>query len=166
MFYFAYGSNLSTLRLCTRVYSAQLVGKGQLLGHQLLFHKIGRDGSAKCNAYYTGREKDILPGTIYKIDPKHKINLDRAEGLGKGYEIKDVRILMTDGRLIEAFTYFATRIASDIKPFNWYREHVLAGAREHSFPDHYINKIASVRVEEDSDAQRTEMELSIYKRKP
>ena len=72
MLYFAYGSNLSSLRLQQRVPSARLVTTGRLLQHALLFHKIGRDGSAKCNAFYTGLEADTLYGALYRIEPKDK----------------------------------------------------------------------------------------------
>lgn len=162
MLYFAYGSNLSTLRLQKRVRSAQLVTTGSLLKHKLLFHKIGRDGSAKCNAFYTGLDDDRLYGAVYKIDPDHKILLDQAEGLGRGYDTKHVTITVDNGRLMDAFTYYATRIASGILPFNWYRDHVLTGAREHCFPEHYIEQITAIRVEQDEDQQRTDNELAIY----
>ena len=165
MLYFAYGSNLSTCRLLQRVSTAELVTTGQLHHHQLLFHKIGRDGSAKCNAFYTGLEKDIIHGAVYTFDPDERTLLDDAEGLGNGYEIKDVSIVVNGSQHIQAFTYFATRIALDIKPFDWYREHVLVGAREHFFPDHYIDMITSVHVVEDTDSQRAKKELSVYSQK-
>ena len=163
MHYFAYGSNLSTRRLRQRVTSAQLVTKGTLQGHQLRFHKIGRDGTAKCNAFYTGCEGDVLYGAVYNIDPKQRVHLDQAEGLGKGYEIKRTAVIVNDDQHLEAFTYYATRINADILPFHWYREHVLTGAREHNFPDHYIEKILAIRVMENDDQQRADKELAIYK---
>lgn len=162
MFYFAYGSNLSIRRLQQRVDTARLVTQGFLKEHTLIFHKIGRDGSAKCNAFYTGKQDDLLYGAVYIIDPLQKTHLDNAEGLGNGYEIKQVTIIAEDARKIGAFTYFATHIAEDIKPFHWYKHHVLAGAREHGFPKHYINKIAAIDVAEDRDAKRVGRELSIY----
>ena len=50
MLYFAYGSNLSSARMAARVPSARVVARAQLPGHALRFHKVGRDGSAKCDA--------------------------------------------------------------------------------------------------------------------
>ena len=166
MYYFAYGSNLSICRLLQRVDSAYLIATGKLRQHQLIFHKIGRDGSAKCDAFYTGQTDDVIYGAIYKINPDQKVNLDNAEGLGIGYEIKYATIVSDDGQYFHAFTYYATRIAKDIQPFHWYKEHVLAGAREHVFPKPYIEKIAAIEALEDTDIKRTEQELSIYSPEP
>ena len=111
-------------------------------------------------------EDEILHGAVFTMDHGEKIHLDRAEGLGRGYEIKDVTVAVNGSQPVQAFTYFATRIAENIRPFHWYREHVLVGAREHNFPDHYIDMIASVRVIEDANLQRTAKELSIHRSKP
>lgn len=162
MLYFAYGSNLSSARLRERIPSAELVATGRLPEHKLLFHKIGRDGTAKCNACFTGRSSDHLYGAVYRIDPDHKIRLDRAEGMGKGYEIKNVTITASATEKIEAFTYFATRTARNIRPFSWYREHVFRGACEHCFPRNYIEQIAAVEAKEDPEPARAERELAIY----
>jgi gamma-glutamylcyclotransferase (GGCT)/AIG2-like uncharacterized protein YtfP len=166
MLYFAYGSNLSSTRLASRVPSAQLITRGQLNKHRLLFHKIGRDGSAKCDAYYTGLAEDIILGAVYQIDPDQKKHLDQAEGLGNGYEIKRVAILSLAGEMVDAFTYYATHITADIKPFQWYKEHVLRGFHEHRFPDQYIEKIMAIESVEDFDMKRAEQELHIYKTPP
>lgn len=162
MLYFAYGSNLSTLRLLQRVPSARLFSTGQLHRHKLVFHKIGRDGSAKCNAFFTGRQNDFLLGALYSIHPDHKSLLDAAEGLGNGYETKLVTIQTHTDTVVNAFTYYATRISGDIKPFHWYKEHVLAGAREHSFPRQYVDQLSSVESIRDNNATRTSKELSMY----
>lgn len=162
MLYFAYGSNLSSVRLIKRIPSADLITTGQLRQHKLVFHKVGRDGSAKCDACFTGNAGDYIYGAVYRIDPEHKTHLDRAEGLGNGYETKAVTIITEPGKQIKAFMYYATRTAADIKPFHWYKEHVLSGAKEHCFPEHYINKIVAIQSFEDEDFDRTEHELSIY----
>ena len=162
MLYFAYGSNLSTERLTKRVPSAELITTGKLTHHRLVFHKIGRDGSAKCNAFFTGQLDDYLYGALYTINPDHKKHLDQVEGLGNGYETKQVVIVTERKRSIKAFTYFATRIAANIEPFHWYKQHVLSGAKEHCFPEPYIEKIALIDSLEDRDRKRTTQELDIY----
>ena len=165
MLYFAYGSNLSTVRLTKRVPSAELLTTGRLTHHRLIFHKIGRDSSAKCNAFFTGQLDDYLYGALYKINPAHKKHLDQAEGLGNGYEIKHVTIVTGSEKNINAFTYYATRIAADIKPFHWYKQHVLSGVKEHNFPEPYIEKITLIDTLEDKDQKRTKQEMSIYSTK-
>ena len=162
MLYFAYGSNLSTERLTRRVPSAELITTGRLTHHRLVFHKIGRDGSAKCNAFFTGQLDDYLYGALYKINPDHIKHLDQAEGLGNGYETKQVIIVTERKKNIKAFTYFATRISANIEPFHWYKLHVLSGAKEHCFPEPYIEKIALISSFEDKDQKRTKQEQVIY----
>ena len=87
MLYFAYGSNMSALRLIKRVPLAVTVETGFLYEHKLAFHKVGRkDGTGKCDAHHTGNPSDYLIGVIYRIDPENRSSLDRVEGLGNGYE--------------------------------------------------------------------------------
>jgi gamma-glutamylcyclotransferase (GGCT)/AIG2-like uncharacterized protein YtfP len=163
MLYFAYGSNMSVRRLGARVPSARVVGVATLEGHRLLFHKCGRDGSAKCDAACSGEPGDRVIGVVYRIDPAHKPRLDEKEGLGNGYEQEHVTVRFADGSTAEALTYFATRTDPALKPFAWYREHVLRGAREHALPEHYVRMIGLVEAIDDPDDGRHAMELAIYR---
>jgi gamma-glutamylcyclotransferase len=162
LFYFAYGSNMSVSRLRARVPSARPHGVSQLTHHQLSFHKIGKDGSAKCDAYFTDNQHDLVMGVLYTIDHAEKAYLDQVEGLGKGYEIKQVDLLHPEGHQVSAFTYYATHIDSKLEPFHWYREHVLRGAEEFDLPEAYIADIRSVACIEDSNTERVIRELGIY----
>ncbi len=162
LLYFAYGSNLSSRRLLARTPSARCLTRASLSGHQLRFHKIGRDGSAKCDAYATGRAQDQVWGVVYRLDQAEKPLLDQAEGLGAGYVEKTVRLTTEDGRSLQAFTYCATRIDPGLKPFSWYREHVLRGAQERGFPAAYCASIAAQETRPDADEARHARELAIY----
>jgi len=162
--YFSYGSNMSVKRLLDRVSSAKKVDVGILEKHELKFHKISKkDGSAKCDAYETGNPEHKLYGVVFHISEQEKPELDRKEGLGYGYKQKDVKILLNDGTTIEAFTYYATNINPELKPFDWYKEHVLRGARENKLPLEYIRRIEIIEHIEDSDTKRRNDELSIYR---
>jgi len=162
MLYFAYGSNLSSARLRKRVPSSRLVTTGLLGGHRLAFHKIGRDGSAKCDAWHTGRIEDQTIGAVYRIDPSQKLQLDAAEGLGNGYVIKEIEVMTHSGLKLEAFLYAATATDPGRKPFHWYKEHVLRGMREHNFPARYLARVEAVEAIPDADPERTARELLIY----
>lgn len=160
--YFAYGSNMATRRLRHRVPSARPIGAGRLPGHRLAWHKRSADGSGKCDILPT-RPEDVVYGVVFTLDAAHKPPLDRAEGLGRGYEIKDVRIrLLTGDETVEAFTYYATRIDDTCLPYDWYRDHVLIGAREHRLPAHYIRLIENVPVFEDADKHREAAERRVH----
>jgi hypothetical protein len=162
LFYFAYGSNMSVNRLRARVPSAEPLGVSRLDQHRLSFHKIGRDGSAKCDACFTGYAEHHVLGILYHIDHAEKAFLDQVEGLGKGYEVKEVDLLHPHGHEVTAFTYYATHIDPELSPFHWYREHVLRGAEEFGLPEAYIDLIRSVNCIDDEDISRLRRELSIY----
>lgn len=163
MHYFAYGSNMSLARLRGRVPGAQPLGCFTLKAHDLRFHKSGKDGSAKCDAYFTPGTADSIYGVVFRIDPAEKPYLDAAEGLGRGYDQKDVTVVDRHGLSVNAITYFATRIDTNLRPYSWYVNHVLIGAREASLPLEYIEaKIASVQSIEDSDQARDAAQRAIH----
>jgi len=163
MLYFAYGSNMSSARLIKRVPSVIKKDTGLLHSHRIEFHKVGfRDSSAKCNAFQTGNADDFLAGVLYEISPEQRGLLDQEEGLGYGYEAKTVNIKTLSGHDVSAFTYYATKINPNLKPFHWYKHHVVWGAKEHGLPADYIERIVSIDSTEDSDVARVEKELSVY----
>ena len=163
MFYFAYGSNMSTARLRARVPSATVHGRARLPGHALRFHKSSEaDGSAKCDACATGGPGDAVLGVVFRIEPAERAHLDRAEGLGVGYERKRVTVQLEDGDRVEAFTYYAVRIDPDLAPYRWYKEHVLRGAVEHGLPEPYVAAIRAVSPWDDPDPERHHRELALY----
>ncbi len=162
MFYFAYGSNLSTNRIKARVPSAIKISKASLPGHQLKFHKIGRDNSGKCDAFFTGNNNDIVLGIVYSIDPEEKKLLNRAEGLGNGYEIKKALVYPDETSPLSVFTYYATHIDKKIQVLDWYKSHVLYGMKEHSFPHDYLEQVEEIKAIIDSNQKRKNQELSIY----
>lgn len=163
MKYFAYGSNLSIARLRERVPNAVSLGCYSLMAHDLRFHKSGKDGSAKCDAFFTGDGDDIIFGVLFEINVSEKPVLDRAEGLGYGYDEKEVTVVAADGSTLEATTYIATNIDEELKPFNWYVNHVLVGAYGSFLPDDYIQrKIAAVESIEDGDKERDAKERAVH----
>jgi gamma-glutamylcyclotransferase len=163
MLYFSYGSNMSTPRLAKRVPSARAIAVATLREHELRFHKVSsRDGSAKCDIVPTSIESVVVHGIVFRIEAAEKAELDRQEGLGNGYEEKRVRVLTRDGESLEAATYYATRTRPGLKPYGWYKEHVLRGAREHGLPVAYVRAIESVDAVRDPDSARHARELSIY----
>ena len=163
--YFAYGSNMAFERLKARVSSAVDHSLSSLPGHRLAFHKVSqRDGSAKCDAEFTGSENDVVHGILYWIHAKHLAILDRLEGNGVGYERKRVEVMTNRGRPVTAESYFATTIDKSLKPLDWYKEHVLRGAISRSLPSGYVQMIEAVPADPDSDVRRRALELGVYNR--
>lgn len=162
VYYFAYGSNMSSPRLRARVADARFLCRAELPGYRLRFHKIGRDGSAKCDAESSGDATDRVWGVVYAIPTAQRGLLDAYEGLGRGYRAVDIRLRRENGVALTAFCYLATRIDPRLRPFDWYREHVLRGAREHGLPQPYCAAIAAVAIRPDRDVARRAGELALY----
>ncbi len=151
--YFAYGSNLHPLRLSERVPSATLIGTARIHDHKLIFHKIGRDGSAKCS--YITKKEAVLYGAVYAIAHEDKAILDRIEGVGSGY-IQKQMIVHCNADEFECFTYQAQAgyIDNSLKPYHWYKQLVLLGARHLDFPENHVFSIESHPSITDPDESR------------
>ena len=161
--YFAYGSNMAVERLRARVASATLLGIAALAGYALRFDKPGSmDGTAKCDAAYTGNAADSVLGALYSIDAGDLALLDRFEGVGHGYERKIVAVVSAGNETVLAEIYIATHRGADLRPFDWYKEHVLRGARALQLPAAYIATIEAIAADVDADEERRSRELAIY----
>lgn len=145
--YFAYGSNMSSERLRGRTPSAVSLGRARLPRHALRWHKLGRDGSGKCDIEATDLPGESVWGVLYEIDSADKQALDNAEGLGVGYDELTV-LVETETGFHEALTYRARpdKVDPTLRPLPWYKAHVLRGAHEHGLPDEYVQRIAVVAV--------------------
>ena len=155
LYYLAYGSNLHPVRLSERVASAELLGVVELRQYRLAFQKKGWDGSSKCNLVHTGETGDGVYAAMYSIATIHKADLDRFEGKGQGYD--DVELIVKfQGKLQSCFTYFAqpSHIAHDLRPYHWYKNLVLLGARHLQFPEAYVYGIEALESMDDPDEGR------------
>jgi gamma-glutamylcyclotransferase len=150
---FAYGSNMFTRRLRERAPSAQAIGTGVLHGYTLRWHKVGQDSSGKCDIFETGNDGDTVHGVLYALSPSDKPALDAAEGLGHGYDEKEVKIHAPSG-VVRAHVYYATNIDPARVPFAWYKALVVAGARQHALPEQYIARLVAEPATSDPDDAR------------
>ncbi|WP_204328730.1 gamma-glutamylcyclotransferase [Rhizobium leguminosarum] len=94
---------------------------------------------------------------MFSFDPAERAELDKAEGVGSGYEHATVTVTNDKGRRRKVLTYLATPdyIDDSLKPYGWYKDFVLAGGREHRLPSEYITEyIQSVEAIEDPDKIR------------
>ena len=160
--YFAYGSNMFSKRLCYRVPSAKAIGTYTLPAHDLRFHKRSKkDGSGKCDVYQTDDKNDAVIGRLFTIDTAHECKLNKVEGLGDGYDRKEVDVTDENGNTETAFTYYANKshIDDSLRPYTWYKKHVLAGAKGGGLPAAYIAKIEAVEADEDPDRDREKNEM-------
>ena len=159
MRYFAYGSNLLTRRLTdpSRTPSAASRGIATVSGFLVRFHKIGTDGSGKCTLVPAGDDAAVAYGVLYEITDAEVADLDREEGVHLGgYARCPVRARLANAENVEAMTYVAGDRYLDPAsvPFDWYRDLVVAGAREHGLPAAYVEALARTPAVPDPDAAR------------
>lgn len=148
-----------------RVTSAKFLGVFSLEQHDHRIHKASKDGSGKFDAFHTGKQSDVVIGVLYEIDESEKSALDKAEGLGYGYNEKEVCVRNTTGKAVNAVTYYAdsTKINESLLPYSWYMEHVLFGAKQANLPLEYIAGIEAIKAISDPDLKRAARERSIYR---
>jgi gamma-glutamylcyclotransferase len=139
-----------------RAHSARFVAVAALSGHALRFHKKSRDGSGKADAYPTDRSNDVVWGVVFEIDAADKGKLDAAEGLGKGYGERTVKVSEPSGASHRVVMYVAEGQAIDrsLCPYTWYRDLMVAGAQAQDLPAEYVRRLEAVEVWEDPDPGR------------
>jgi len=78
--------------------------------------------------------------------------LDEYEGLGNGYDQHELD-LPGYGRVV---TYLAadTHIDENLKPYVWYKNLILSGARFHGFPVPYVDMLSDIPAIDDPDPAR------------
>lgn len=158
MLYAAYGSNLHPLRLQQRTPSAQLVGTSEIAHYSLRFHKRGyRDFSGKCNLIWQKDKTAFV--AIYNIDKNEIPLLDRAEGVGAGY---DKTLIAVEG-FGDCIVYLATstHIDDSLLPFSWYKALVIAGCERLMFPVSYVESIRAVAALKDTDYARHKIHMQL-----
>jgi gamma-glutamylcyclotransferase (GGCT)/AIG2-like uncharacterized protein YtfP len=139
--YFAFGSNLSGARLRERAPSARPLGVARLAGFRLCLDKLSSDGSGKVNL---AREAAAsVWGVVFRIDPRDLAALD---GFEPGYEQMSVSVRLRDVVPLEARTYLSEQRAPGLRAQPWYRELILAGAREHGLPAAWIALLEGLPV--------------------
>ena len=147
--YFAYGSNLFPPRMAERVPRSEARGRARLYGYRLVCNKRGADGSAKANLL-TDPEGTVW-GALYALPEEDWPALDRFEG---GYVRITVPITAEGGEERLATTYQSDRLLEDTRPFAWYRQLIVDGARAQGFPPEVIAGVEAWPVRPDPERAR------------
>lgn len=137
---------MNTERITERCSSSRFISRAKVNGYKLLFNKRSKDKSGKANLIYTG-DKSLVWGVIFDISEDQKPILDKAEGLGKGYDEYKLIVINDLEQEIECVCYIATDekyLDNNLKPYDWYKEYCLIGAKQHNLPEDYILTIESV----------------------
>ena len=148
--------SLLRLRQPERAPSAVALGVAELVDYRLRFWKRGRDGSGKCTITpQEGRSESSVQGVLFELPLVEKQALDRSEGLGEHYHERQVE-LAVGATAIVAWTYVAApdRIDTSLAPFDWYKELVVQGAREHDLAPSYRRFLDTIQAHPDPDPVR------------
>ena len=132
--YFAYGSNMSALRLFEERLKPEGVPAGERIAGRLddwrlAFNKRGRTPVGAGAGNIVLAPGAVVHGTLNLLPAKGFEVLDRYAGVAWGhYERRIVPVLRGDtGVTIEAITYVALLTGEDLRPTRDYLGHLLAG---------------------------------------
>ncbi len=141
-------------RIRNRVSTVEKIQAFELQGFELVFNKAGKDGSARANLKPSVGNTTVY-GIIQRFDLRQKPLLDRAEGLGNGYELMSFETII-EGKQVEVHYYIAreSKYLMQGKPFDWYWDYVYYGALENRLPDFHVEKIRKVSFATDKNEDR------------
>lgn len=167
MLYFAYGSNMWSVRLAERITSAQFYDIGWIQNFQLAFHKRSIDGSGKCNIIKTGNLLHQTFGVLYTINDDEISELGKYEGAGEQYHETTLKILTARGSQ-KALCYIADPgwIQEGLAPYDWYLQFVINGALENNLPSEYIHSLKIVESRPDKNEPRAALNWDLIKSNP
>ena len=145
--YFAYGSNMSALRLFEERLKPEGVGAGERIagrldGWRLAFNKRARMPNGAGAGNIVPASGEVVHGTLNLLPAKGFEVLDRCEGVAGGhYERRIVPVLRGDtGASVEAITYVALLTGEDLRPTRSYLAHLLAG--QDLLPTDYFRRLS------------------------
>ena len=147
--YFAYGSNMATDHMVLRIPSAEPLGRARLRGKRVVFNKRSRDGSGKANL--VDSPGSVSWGVLYKVDFEDIEALDRIEG---GYMRTQVTVQLNEGTTVSAETYTSTEVTDEPVAYDWYKDLLVTGAREHSLPPDYVCYLEHLPDKADTSSSR------------
>lgn len=126
-YYFAYGSNMNSLRIKNRkfVYSKRL--KAKLFNYKLIFNAINFKLKGAAFANIMPSANSIVEGIVYLTNEKSLKELDKFEISGKcDYHRKELEVETDEGKLL-CVVYVTDKIAINLKPTKEYLSHLLKG---------------------------------------
>ncbi len=163
LLYLAYGSNLHPRRLRERIGEIKLAGVVELPGWRLCFDKRGADGSAKANLRPAPGSDQVAWAAAYRVQPNQLPALDRFEGCGGGYETFRFDVSV-QGRWQPALAYLTPShwTTESMRPYDWYRALIVAGAGYLGLPAAYVASIRAfpVIIDPDTGRRRARLELA------
>lgn len=140
--YFAYGSNMSRLRLEARIGSVVVLGGWRAEGFVHRFNKLGADGTAKGNI--VPAPGSVVHGVLFGLLPPQLESLRRYEG---GYLERPIGVVRGEEAL-RAITFVACAPRDELPPpSDEYLAHYRRGAAQHGLPKEYLATILDESIQ-------------------
>jgi len=145
MFYYAYGSNLSTQYIRDYCPSAQYVQRAQLPNYQIEFRRFSTDLQGGISTIMEA-PGELVHGVIYEISEAEILELDILEDVPLGlYKREAFLVLDEAGSWQKAALYRIVTPSGPYEPSARYVEMMIEGASEHRLDPHYIDWLRSLR---------------------
>ena len=132
--YFAYGSNMDIAQMQARCPGSQLVGPAELVDHRFGINARGY-------ATVIPHAQQRVYGLVWAISEAHSLSLDRHESVPQHYVRQTLAIHLSDGQVRDMLIYVAVN-ASPGAPQPGYLEKILAAAKLHQLPEHYVQSLS------------------------
>ena len=148
MYYFAYGSNMSTRIMRDWAAGFEVIGAARLHDYRLAFTRPSErwGGAAADVVVATGQ---VVWGVLYDIDQNTLEQLNKKEGLGVAYRHLDCKVACVDDQAYAALTYsIISKADSELFPSLAYKTVILEGAVEHHLPAAYIAWLEALVINE------------------
>jgi gamma-glutamylcyclotransferase (GGCT)/AIG2-like uncharacterized protein YtfP len=145
MYYFAYGSNLSSNFIRDYTPSAEFVMKAELPNYKVEFRHYSENlgGGISSIVEMPG---NLVKGVIYEVPESELEALDILESVPEGLYRRDTFMVMgEDGRWHRADLYRVSTPTGPYAPSTSYVDYMIEGAREHGLDADYVEQLVAIR---------------------
>ena len=145
MYYFAYGSNLSSRYIHDYTPSAAFVMRAALPNYKVEFRHYSENlGGGISSIVET--PGSLVRGVIYEVLESELEALDILESVPQGIYRRDTYLLLgEDGEWQRGDLYRVSKPTGPYTPSHEYVEFMIEGAREHGLDDDYVEQLVAIR---------------------
>jgi gamma-glutamylcyclotransferase (GGCT)/AIG2-like uncharacterized protein YtfP len=145
MYYYAYGSNLSSKYVRKICPSATLIMKAKLLIFSVEFRHYSEDRQGGISSIVEAPGQ-MVHGVILEIPESEIEELDIVESVPEGLYRRDIySALGHDGEWYHADLYRTVKPAGPYAPAKEHLDDMIGGAQEHGLDAEYTEKLAALR---------------------
>ncbi|WP_446009362.1 gamma-glutamylcyclotransferase family protein [Candidatus Electrothrix sp.] len=145
LYYFAYGSNMSTEVFIGRRKMNPIQKYNVILrDYELVFDQQGIQYIEPCFASLRKKTGARVYGVLYELTPQDAEQLHKTENAG--YDIEEFEVPVDGLGMKTCFTYISRHSCPGRNPSQRYMNKLIKGATEHSLPETYIAELRAVKT--------------------